>query len=456
MPEGEIWYLNSVGGFRKRKVKLDPTHPIIVRNHRDKQAHAIDERPVHSVLQPQRFESLPDLLNADAPHDPLVVSKWRIICADNAVWPLSPQSLGAEYLAAQDTDIEPGDENSAEVLKKEESRSLDDQRSLKYQEYCEEATQRAMHEAEKADNRDGYLSTLSFLFGIVACTVLILIAGVIAYYKWGHTPTDAAASIKGASLLLFLPFGLLRHKTRKDQSSDFRQPERRSRIKSQPPQKRKLAKGDSWVTAIIFDHPLLGGKIWDAQMLYSEWVKHVPETCMFRPDIPSFRKFGAIMGAAILSGILFAIGYAIGGIIISLVAIFIGLGLGAIVGWLYAPIVMGRKPIITAARLPDDNNSRRLIPIEHNYCRTVSVGEYLNNLEEVLARLNAEDADEEDAYEPTVFRATTFYADIAARDEMAEVSSPNTALQKIQIGMMALMAFGSVGLLFFIALATTK
>jgi len=139
------------------------------------------------------------------------------------------------------------------------------------------------------------------------------------------------------------------------------------------------------------------------------------------------------------------------GITLGIVGLPIGLGLG----WLGGPVILGNKPRIMVARVPDDNNTRSIIPIEHNYCRTVSVGDYLDNLESVLDRLNSETADDEDVYEPTVFRATTFYDDLSAQDETAEVSSPNQSLQKIQIGVMAAMAFGSIGLLIFAALATS-
>lgn len=450
MPEGEILYINSVGGFRKRKVKLDPTHPIVVKNHKDKQAHALDEKPVHSLLPPLRFESISALLEADAPKDPVIVSKWGIVCADNAVWPLSPQSLDQYLPLPRMGDSE--DSGDGEATLYPEKGSLDDLRQLKYQEYCEEATQRAMHDAEKNDNQDGYLTTVSFALGMVACTVLILIAGVIAYYKWG--PSSATEEIPpAASLLFMLPaLGLVSLKQRVSNlglSKTSKQPK-------EPKEKRfKPAKGDAWVSAVVFDHPLLGGKIWQAQMLYTQWMDVLPEACVFRPDVPRLRKLGALLAGLIVSGILLAIGTQLLGLIGGGAGGIGGAMIGVVVGWIFGPTILGNKPKIMVARIPDDNNTRKLVPIEHNYCRTVSVGDYLDNLESVLERLNSAGADDEDVYEPTVFRGTTFYDDLTAQDETAEVSSPNETLKKVQIGVMAAMAFGSVALLFFIAMATS-
>lgn len=469
MPEGEILYINSVGGFRVRKVKLEPMHPIIVRNRPDRQAHALDEKPVHSVLAPVWFTSMDDLLAATAPTDPVYVNKWGIVCADNAVWPLSPQSLD-EYLPItsdssstdtedQDQDQDQDQDSVPEGLPDLDRHSLDDLRSLKYQEYVEEATQRAMHDAERKDNRDGYLTVVNFTLGMVACLVLVLIAGIIAYYKWGPSNAPDATPPPTAALLMMLPvLGALNLRLRRPGNKPKQQqipppPDVSAPKKMKRP---KLAKGDAWVTARVFDHPLLGGKIWQACLPYSVWMQHVSEACVFRPDIPRLKKMGAGMFAAIGSAILLGILYPVVGPIVSTIAMIPGAIIGAIVGWILGPGLFGNKPRIVVARIPDDNGTRQIIPIEHNYCRTVSTGEYLTNLENVLARLNASEGEEEDIYEPTVFRATTLYDDIAAQDEQAEVSSPSTKLQKIQIGMMALMAFGSVGLLFFIAMATTK
>ena len=452
MPEGEILYINSVGGFRKRKVNLDPTHPIVVKNKRDKQAHALDEKPVHGLLTPIRFDSIDELLKADAPKDPLVVQKWGIICADNAVWPLSPQALD-QYLPLPRT-ASFDDLADPEATVSPERGSLDDLRQLKYQEYCEEATQRAMHDAEKHDSKDGYLSTISLALGMVACTVLLLIAGVVAYYKWGN-PAPAIDPTPTAALLFMLPFmGLV---SLKEKAASLRSFTKyiSPRSKNEKPYKAKLAKGDAWVTGTVFDHPLLGGKIWNAELLYSVWVEQVSESCIFRPDLPRMKKIGAMVGAVVVGGILFGITQLVLGPILGITLGIVGLPIGLGLGWLGGPVILGNKPRIMVARVPDDNNTRSIIPIEHNYCRTVSVGDYLDNLESVLDRLNSETADDEDVYEPTVFRATTFYDDLSAQDETAEVSSPNQSLQKIQIGVMAAMAFGSIGLLIFAALATS-
>ena len=455
MPMGEILYLNSVGGFRKKKVKLDPTHPIVVKNHKDKQAHALDEKPVHSVLPPVRFDSFEELLEADAPKDPLIVSKWGIVCADNAVWPLSPQSLD-QYLPLPRTAVfsDPDDQEGTLLA---ERGSLDDLRQLKYQEYIEEATQRAMHDAEKADSKDGYLTTINMILGMVACVVLLIIAAVIAWYKWGDPPKPPET----AALLMLLPaLGLVNLKERaaglRSIISKPKTPKEPKIPKEPKAQKPKLAKGDAWVTATVFDHPLLGGKIWYAQMLYSLWVTVLPESCVFRPDIPRLRLLGAMLGAIVVGAPLFGVCAQFFGPIGGIGGIILFSPIGAGLGWLFGPMILGNKPKIMVARIPDDNNSRKLVPIEHNYCRTVSVGDYLDNLESVLEQLNAPGVDEDDVYEPTVFRATTFYDDLLAQDETAEVSAPNQTLQKVQIGVMALMAFGSIGLLFFVAMATTK
>jgi len=451
MPEGEILYINSVGGFRKRKVKLDPTHPIVVKNHKDKQAHALDEKPVHSLLPPLRFESISALLESDAPKDPVIVSKWGIVCADNAVWPLSPQSLD-QYLPMPRS----GDSNDVDdedTTQYRERGSLDDLRQLKYQEYCEEATQRAMHDAEKSDNKDGYLTTVSFVLGMVACTVLILIAAIIAYYKWGGTPDPTIVPPTASLLFMFPALGMI---GLKDKALKVVKAVRVVKARKEPKEKPfKPSPGDAWVSAFVFDHPILGGKIWQAQMLYSQWMEVLPEACVFRPDVPRLRKVGALLGGAATAGMFFAIGMAILGLVGGAAGGITGAILGVVAGWLAGPTVLGNKPKIMVARIPDDNNTRKLVAIEHNYCRTVSVGDYLDNLESVLERLNSAGADEEDVYEPTVFRGTTFYDDLSAQDETAEVTSPNETLKKVQIGVMAAMAFGSVALLFFIALATS-
>lgn len=218
----------------------------------------------------------------------------------------------------------------------------------------------------------------------------------------------------------------------------------------------KLAKGDIWVTATVFDDKALGGKIWRARMPWSQWMAAgIPETCIFRPDIPRMKLLGLTMGSLMLGAAGFALGHVLLGPIIGGVGAAMLAPAGAGMGWLFGPKLMGNRPLIMVARVPDDNNSRALLPIEHNYCRTVSTGEYINNLETVLERLNSDDADEEESYDPTVFRATRFYADLAADDVVEEFKASSGLMAKVQIGAMIAMAFGALGLLFFVAVGTS-
>lgn len=451
MPTGEIVYLGSAGGFRKRKVKLDPTMPIVVKNPKDHQAHALDEKPVHSILPPVRFTSMDDLLAADAPKDPVIVEKWGIVCADNAVWPLSPQSLD-QYLSDRRTAVF-GDSDDPETTMVVENGSLDDLRQLKYQEYVEEARQRGMHQASTADSKDALMGNVSVAMAIIACSALVLVGAILAWVKFGPEVTPDPT----ANMLFMSPaLGLVGLKKRSKKGLNA--PVIEAAEATSPPSPlrlSRLSKKDAWVTATVFDDKALGGKIWRAQMPYSVWLAAgIPETCIFRPDIPRMKKLGALLGGAVGVGVAFAVGHALlGPIIGGFAAAMVGpVGVG--LGWLFGPIVLGNRPILMVARVPDDNNTRLLLPIEHNYCRTVSTGDYISTLETVLDRLNSPTADEDDGYEPTVFRGTRFYADLAATDVVEEFKSSSGMMQKLQIGMMAAMGFGSIGLLFFVVMAT--
>lgn len=182
--------------FRKRKLKLDSTLPIVALNSKDRQAHALDEKPVHSILPPVRFNSVEDLLAADAPRDPAIVEKWGIVCADNAVWPLSPPSLD-QYVSQNRRTGVSRDLADLETALPSENGSLDDLRALKYVEYIEESRQRALHQATKADSKDALMSNLSIALVIISCAAMCLVGAVIAYYKFG----PEAEVAKAASLL---------------------------------------------------------------------------------------------------------------------------------------------------------------------------------------------------------------------------------------------------------------
>jgi hypothetical protein len=222
------------------------------------------------------------------------------------------------------------------------------------------------------------------------------------------------------------------------------------------PLRAKPRKGDAWITATIFDHPSIGGKIWRAQMLYSAWMASVAgAACIFRPDIPRMKKLGAFLGMAIVGAIALGAGYQFGGVFFGAVGAIVGTPVGALLGWIAGPLVLGNKPIIMAARVPAPDGQRQLIPIEHNYCRTVSSEDYSNNLNAILKRINASDGDDDDdaAYDVSVFRGTRFYADLAATDVAEAFVAGGGVMEKVQIGAMFAMAAGSVILLFFVAVA---
>jgi hypothetical protein len=215
------------------------------------------------------------------------------------------------------------------------------------------------------------------------------------------------------------------------------------------------------VTAVIFDHPALGGKIWQAQMLYGTWASVIPETCIYRADLQARKKQAALAGGAIIGGCIFGIimalvGYVLGSITGVIVGLFLGgpaAGIGALLGWVYAPRLPSNRPRVMLARVPDDNNSRALFPIGRDSHLTDSGNSYAGNIRRVLKALSSQEGAGQE-FRPMEFIATTFYNDLMAKDEVAELSAPNDTMRKIQIGAMALMAFGSLGLLLFAVLAT--
>lgn len=90
MSQVEVMYLQEGGHYRRRVCRLTPKWPKYLMNTKDRQAHIVKRSEIFPMVQPLRLETWADLVEADPPDPPAVISWRQMVCQDNGMWPHSP------------------------------------------------------------------------------------------------------------------------------------------------------------------------------------------------------------------------------------------------------------------------------------------------------------------------------------------------------------------------------
>ena len=234
-----------------------------------------------------------------------------------------------------------------------------------------------------------------------------------------------------------------------------------------------------WETAIVYDYDLETGDqvTWRGVLPLEQLEAHLPTTCRYVFDIHRSRMWGAVFGALLGTGVITIAAAPVFSSIAPVVGLLFGAAPGLFLGFIFLPRY-GPKPIWIMRRVwadlkeaevdplsiqPDmvfqgaGQSRRTIVPVPHAFSEenTPLALQQQENYErpaQSMERLGFQGPDGNSAtYYPIVHRATTFYEMLqqrVAKRRMSKVSMGTWP--KVAIGSIALLALGTLGILFFV------
>lgn len=413
-------YVSPTGNFRQRTVKVTSEHPNFIRNFQDDQSHPQEERPTFPITRPTPVNTLAELMEPDPPLA-RPTTRWMAVCEDMAIWP---------YCCRMITNVD-------QFMHRQRKR-LD---------YREEGVQYAHARVVKKDLNQGVMMFAAIVAVIAFCAFMLLIALVLANYKFNRpeAPASAALGLLGATVVL-----------------------ERTRGREKPHRKPK----ETHIRCFIFD--CTTGEVRHKIAPMSLITDNFQNINIYRTDLTLHRAVYTGIVAGCVTALVFALLYkwAPALIVVGLPLTLFG---SAALAWLSGPVVLPQIfPLLTTftcfyiwqSEMEYDEETetisygpKQLIPIRHTYGRGVDPAIYDLFKDEILAQqrvlLVSRGVKADLEYQATVNRADSLTQDIEGKVERAKHQMPPEISPKVAYGALFMMAFASAGILFFVVFATS-
>jgi hypothetical protein len=456
-------YLTADGRYHKRTCVVPSELGSVVENHRDRQAHLLDEHPIFSGEK--RGYAIPVGDAADQQYvQGGVIKTWEQITEiQPRNVPVIPDRM---TVIVEDQNAFPLTTNPAPSV-------LD--RHHSFIRVHEQGVQRAQSAAARSDLENPFLGPVAVISACVAALAAIFIALIWALNRFGaEEPVAALPILLGATLAL---------------------PWRKS--KDKPVKEPKAAKAKKVRAAPLHYETLylyceVSNRIMVMNAPFEVLAAHLPLASRFIPDVLQFRKMWAMVGAIVVYGLTFA---ALINLVVMPVAavaalVFSPLGL---LGWYIGPSMMYRTnpPIWIARRTPYELadlvqwQSRILAgdpdapdladilldePVVTGYTHTHGCGMPLPLFDQQVASImTMPEEDEsfqtraansllaqtqpEEEYIPALFNSHTLHELLPMRDEKAMFRGGLGRGQTLQIGGILVLAGASIVIMFLVMMS---
>lgn len=421
MNKGTIIYVTPTGDFRQKTVKVTSEHSNFLLNTTDDQSHPLEEWPTFPITKPVPVATLEELMEPD-PEPGKPIKKWMAICEDNAIWPYTCKMIV-----------------SIEQFMRRQRKRLD---------YREDGIQYARARVVKKDLNQGPIMFAAIVAVIAFSAFALLIALVLANYKFNQPEAPPATALA----LIALGAVLVREQTRSG-----RRPLR-------------LPKGEN-IRCFIFDCTTgeKRHKICPAGLI----TDNFRNINIYRFDLTMHRAVYTGIVAACVTSLAFAVLYKLapGFIVVGVpVAMLASSGLA----WLSGPLALPQIfPLLTTftcfyiwqAEYFDEETEtfsygpKQLIPIRHTYGRGIDPAIYDQFKDAIITEqkklLEARGIEGDVEYSATVNRADSLTKDIEGKIERAKHQIPQEISPKLAYGALFTLAFASMGIFFFVVFATS-
>jgi len=169
----QITYLTAGRMYYQQKGIISTDLPSYLSNNRGVMAHVLEQRPIFPKMKPRVMNDWEELLRAQPPVHPPMVTTWQCICEDNSRWPYS---------------IEPPPTLIEQIHQARDAR--------------EETFQRSNTSATKDALGNPIATTTAMVAVFVACLFTLLIALVFVQSRFGGDDTPPPAAVSGVSAWL--------------------------------------------------------------------------------------------------------------------------------------------------------------------------------------------------------------------------------------------------------------
>lgn len=407
------------GIFQQRKVHITAEG---LEDRRAQRFYDNREECVFPVTKPYPLDTYAQLEDLPVPPAPTTFSQWMFIGEDNGFFPYSSHPITSW------TDIE-----------------TRQHRRLEYQEV-------GRQKAELHNIRRALGSPILTVFAIIAAIVTAMSMAVIGLVFFISLKDETTA---GASLMVLLGAVAV--------AAPREAKRKRGRTKKVKPEPR-------W-SVFVYDTLTLG-KPYHYSLPYSEIAANIPEVAWRFPNLSQYRWFGLFILGGFITWIIFLasliqsnpfLGIGLGIVLIPLFAgtgFLIGPGVAKRLFWYARPYVKLYQVVITT--YDDDGDAIgseiTLRPMRHTGMTGVDpliyqdlVRAHMEQMKDAAIEAGLEQMPQ---FDPVVNRADDAWEDIHGLLEREDTRIATTTMQKIQIGSFIVIAFSSVGIAFFILMAT--
>ena len=222
-----------------------------------------------------------------------------------------------------------------------------------------------------------------------------------------------------------------------------------------------MVSDDVFEKLYLYEYDVENGEssVWEVEYPLRVLMTHLPINSRWSPDYFLFRLLWAALGGLTAFLLVFAASALTIGPVVAIGPALLFGGIAAAVGY-YTGHKATPRPFWTARRLWNKEESEEgpvtILPITHTLLRgEPPLRDPATNGHRPQLQVAGFTVPPQDVYIPRVYRGTTLFEDLKMRTERANMRTPRESWQKIQLGVVGLLAGGlALGLVFVLAVTT--